>query len=657
MTKNYLKFRSRTLVVISLIIFSWIGLSIRLFQVQVINAAKYRELGFKQAQAQIPIPAVRGNIYDKNSKPLSRNIIKYSFATYPTKISSTKNLANKLSNHFGRTAQFYNEKLNKNKNFTYLERNLSKEESKSILDNLPEELIVERDSHRFYPNGNIAAQLIGYTDPDNLGLTGIEKQFNKYLTGTPGWVVRQLSGKGNSLPNNRLPSKAPVDGNNIQLTIDLDYQVVLQEELYRRINETEAQSGMGILINPQTGEILAMASLPDFDSNYPSKYSMEYHKNRVLTDQFEPGSTFKFVAAAAALKHQLVDLNEEFFCENGQFTFAGEIVNDHEDYGLLTFPQIIENSSNVGIIKIAERIGTKKLYRACRDFGFGMPTNISFSGESPGTLRHLTKWSGFSIASVSMGQEIAVTTLQLAMAYAAIANGGFLMKPLLVKQIIDSNGKSIYKESPEVLRKVSKPKVMKELTKMLTRVVETGTGTSAHLPGWSIAGKTGTAEKFIDGEYSKTKYISNFAGFFPSDNPQIVGVVVINEPKYGFHWGGIGAAPVFRRVVKRIINMDDSIQILKDKYHKQKPSMLVDDVFEPNNFPIKPIFTKAVYVNTDQYSNSMPDVRGMSLLQAKVILREMGYKIKFSGSGQVAWQSPKPGADIIEGSTCIIGLQ
>ena len=657
MTKNYLKFRSRTLVVISLIIFSWIGLSIRLFQVQVINAAKYRELGFKQAQAQIPIPAVRGNIYDKNSKPLSRNIIKYSFATYPTKISSTKNLANKLSDHFGRTAKYYNEKLNKNKNFTYLERNLSKEESKSILDDLPEGLIVERDSHRFYPNGNIAAQLIGYTDPDNLGLTGIEKQFNEYLTGTPGWVVRQLSGKGNSLPNNRLPSKAPVDGNNIQLTIDLDYQVVLQEELYRRINETEAQSGMGILINPQTGEILAMASLPDFDSNYPSKYSMEYHKNRVLTDQFEPGSTFKFVAAAAALKHQLVDLNEEFFCENGQFTFAGEIVNDHEDYGLLTFPQIIENSSNVGIIKIAERIGTKKLYRACRDFGFGMPTNISFSGESPGTLRHLTKWSGFSIASVSMGQEIAVTTLQLAMAYAAIANGGFLMKPLLVKQIIDSNGKSIYKESPEVLRKVSKPKVMKELTKMLTRVVETGTGTSAHLPGWSIAGKTGTAEKFIDGEYSKTKYISNFAGFFPSDNPQIVGVVVINEPKYGFHWGGIGAAPVFRRVVKRIINMDDSIQILKDKYHKQKPSMLVDDVFEPNNFPIKPIFTKAVYVNTDQYSNSMPDVRGMSLLQAKVILREMGYKIKFSGSGQVAWQSPKPGADIVEGSTCIIGLQ
>ena len=655
MTKNYLKFRSRILIVISFTIFSWIGLSFRLFQVQVIDGSKYRELGFKQAQAQISIPSVRGNIYDRRSKPLTRNIIKYSFATYPAKVRNKTKLANNLSNYFGRTPKYYKDKLEKNKNFTYLERNLSKAESSPILDDIPDGLIIERDSHRFYPNSNVGGQLIGYTDPDNFGLTGIEKQFNDYLTGTPGWVVRQLSGKGNALPNNRFPSKMPIDGNNIQLTIDLDYQVVLHEELSRRINETEAISAMGILMNPQTGEILAMASLPDFDSNYPSKYSMQQHKNRVLTDQFEPGSTFKFVAAAAALKHELVDLNEEFFCENGQFTFAGEIVNDHEDYGLLTFPQIIENSSNVGIIKIAKRIGAKRLYRACRDFGFGIPTNISFAGESPGTLRHITEWSGFSIASVSMGQEVAVTTLQMALAYAAIANGGFLMKPLLVKHIIDSDGNSIYSESPEVLRKISNQKVMKDLTDMLRRVVETGTGTNAYIPGWSIAGKTGTAEKFIDGSYSKTKYISNFAGFFPADNPQIVGVFVLNEPKYGFHWGNIGAAPIFRRVVNRIINMDDSIQILKDKYNKDKDPLIVMNGF--NESKIKPMLTKAKFVNIDKYNNSMPDVRGMSLLQAKIELRKLGYKIKFTGSGQVAWQSPKPGENLIEGSVCSIGLR
>ena len=216
MTKNYLKFRSRILIVISLTIFSWIGLSIRLFQVQVINGAQYRELGFKQAQAQIPIPAVRGNIYDRNSEPLTRNIIKYSFATYPAKISNKIMLANNLSDYFGRTPKYYKNKLEKNKNFTYLERNISKVESSSLLNDLPEGLIVERDSRRFYPNNNIAGQLIGYTDPDNFGLTGIEKQFNNYLTGTPGWVVRQLSGKGNALPNNRFPSKIPIDGKNIQ---------------------------------------------------------------------------------------------------------------------------------------------------------------------------------------------------------------------------------------------------------------------------------------------------------------------------------------------------------------------------------------------------------------------------------------------------------
>ncbi len=661
MTKNYLKFRSRVVVIVSMMVLVWIGLSMRLFQIQILDGSKYREQGSKQAQAQIPIPAVRGNIYDRYNKPLTRNIIKYSFATYPNKIGNPKMLANIMSNHFGRSPDYYNQKLTRNKTFTYLERNLNRNDCQEFLDELPPGLIVERDSRRFYPNGNIGAQLIGYTDPDSRGLTGLEQKFDHYLTGTAGWVVRQLSGKGKALPNNRFPTKTPLDGSNIQLTIDLDYQVVLHEELRRRIDETSAISAMGILMNPQTGAILAMATIPDFDANYPAKFPMETHKNRVLTDQFEPGSTFKFVAAAAALKYDLVNLDEEFFCENGQYTFAGEVVNDHEDYGLLTFPQIIENSSNVGMIKIAERIGSNRLYRTCRDFGFGMPTHINFAGESSGTLRRLENWSGFSIASVTMGQEVAVTTIQLAMAYSAIANGGFLMKPRLVSQIVNNNGKSVYREEPEVLRKISEPGVMKDLTAMLIRVVDTGTGTSARIPGWSIAGKTGTAEKFIDGEYSTSKYISNFAGFFPAENPQIVGVIVLNEPRYGFHWGGIGAAPIFRRVINRIINMDDSIQILKDKYKNTEEPLLMVDTYRKEHdktdmFP-KNLSTRAVYTQIAQNENAVPDVRGMSLLQAKVVFRQFGYQTKFNGSGQVFWQSPKPGTILAAGSICTIGLQ
>ena len=661
MTKNYLKFRSRIVVIVSIMVLAWIGLSMRLFQIQILDGSKYREQGSKQAQAQIPIPAVRGNIYDRNNKPLTRNIIKYSFATYPNKIENPKRLANSMSDYFGRSSDYYSQKLAKNTTFTYLERNMNRDDCQEFLKELPTGLIVERDSYRFYPNGNIGAQLIGYTDPDNHGLTGLEQKFDQYLTGTAGWVVRQLSGKGTVLPNNRFPTKTPLDGSNIQLTIDLDYQVVLHEELRRRIEETSAISAMGILVNPQTGAILAMDAIPGFDANYPAKFPMETHKNRVLTDQFEPGSTFKFVAAAAALKYDLVNLHEEFFCENGQYTFAGEVVSDHEDYGLLTFPQIIENSSNVGMIKIAERIGPNRLYRTCRDFGFGMPTHISFSGESPGTLRRLESWSGFSIASVAIGQEVAVTTLQLAMAYSAIANGGFLMKPRLVSQIVNNTGKPFYREEPEVLRKISEPSVMKDLTAMLIQVVESGTGTAARIPGWSIAGKTGTAEKFIGGEYSSSKYISNFAGFFPAENPQIVGVFVLNEPRYGLHWGGIGAAPIFRRVINRIINMDDSIQILKDKYKDTEEPLLMVDAFhnETKKADLVPknLSTRAIYTQIAKNENAVPDVRGMSLLQAKVVLRQFGYQTKFSGSGQVNWQSPKPGTILTAGSICTIGLQ
>jgi membrane peptidoglycan carboxypeptidase len=290
-----------------------------------------------------------------------------------------------------------------------------------------------------------------------------------------------------------------------------------------------------------------------------------------------------------------------------------------------------------------------------------MPTHISFAGESPGTLRRLENWSGLSIASVTIGQEVAVTTLQLAMAYSAIANGGFLMKPRLVSQIVNNTGKPVYREEPEVLRKISDPGVMKDLTTMLIRVVETGTGTGARIPGWSIAGKTGTAEKFIDGEYSSSKYISNFAGFFPAENPQIVGVLVLNEPRYGLHWGGIGAAPIFRRVINRIINMDDSIQTLKDKYKDTEEPLLMVDAYrnEPKKADLFPknLSTRAVYTQIAQNENAVPDVRGMSLLQAKVVLRQFGYQAKFSGSGQVNWQSPKPGTIMAAGSICTIGLQ
>ena len=299
-------------------------------------------------------------------------------------------------------------------------------------------------------------------------------------------------------------------------------------------------------------------------------------------------------------------------------------------------------------------MGRNPLYQYSRDFGFGTLTGIRFPGETQGTLRQIKDWSEISLAEVSIGYEVGVTALQMVSAYAAIANGGFLLKPRLVEQILGQNGNVVYAEKPEVIRKVADPEIMATVKDMLVEVVKTGTGTKARIQGWSVAGKTGTAHKFMDGSYSD-KYISNFAGFFPAENPQVVGIIILDEPKYGLHWGGYGAAPVFRRVAQRIINMDDSIQ-----YHKPKTkrfnTMIADNqnVAVPTSIPA--LNTVSPYSAYQDGYTIVPDVRGMSIRKAKQILIAANLRADFTGSGHVVWQSPKPGTKKLPGSICTMGL-
>jgi len=546
LTKTYLKFRSRVIIISGIIVISWIGLSMRLFQIQIIDGEELRIKGQAQGQIQEPLSAVRGNFYDRNNNLLTRNVIHYSLGVHPTKIRNKKVLAERLSLYTGRNANSYLKKLNSNKGFVYLERNLKHSQCADILINKPKGLIIERDARRYYPNENIASQVLGFVDIDDKGIAGLEQIFDQYLTGTPGWVVKQMSGKGKSIYKTNFPMQLPIDGANIQLTIDLNYQAILQEELSAQVKKTEAKSAMGLIINPQTGDILAMANVPDFDPNYPGRGELSWQRNRVITDQFEPGSTYKIVTAIAALDLNTVSLWHEFNCENGSYFYAGRKINDWENFGLLTLPQIIENSSNVGVIKIAETLGPTHLYKYSRDFGFGTPTQISLAGENSGTLRRVDDWSQISLAEVSLGHEVGVTAIQLGMAYSSIANGGFLMRPRLVNQIISSDGKTLYTEPPEVVRKITSKSVASTMTDILCRVVDTGTGTKAAINGWRVAGKTGTAQKFINGHYSNKNFISDFVGYLPADDPQLVGVIVLDEPRIGYHWGGHGAAPVFR---------------------------------------------------------------------------------------------------------------
>ncbi|NIA18809.1 MAG: PASTA domain-containing protein [Simkaniaceae bacterium] len=648
------------MIVSFLVIISWAGIATRLFQVQIMSGERYRLRGIQQGQSREPVLAVRGNIFDRNNTSLTRNIIHYSIGVQPAEIPDKKELAKKISTVTGRDTNYYLKKLNSGKAFVYLERNLRKDVFSAMDLAGTRGILIERNARRHYPQDNIAAQIIGLTDIDDHGISGLEKEYDNILIGSPGWIVKQRNGKGQLNPKTGYPSKPPVDGANIQTTLDLGYQSILQDELAHAVESFEATSATGIIMDPQTGNILAIASVPDFNPNNPSQYPVENRKIRAITDQFEPGSTFKVVATAGALDLKTISLYQEFNCEYGSYTTNNVRINDHEAYGLLTVGQIIQHSSNVGIIKIAETIGKNSLYRYCRDFGFGSLTNINLTGEVTGTLRKVEDWSNLSLPEVSMGHEVGVTAIQLAAAYSAVANGGYLLRPRLINQIVDQKGRIIYRESPEVIRKIATPQVMETLKSMLVKVVESGTGVNAQIRGWSVAGKTGTAQKFTDGKYSNIKFTSDFIGFFPADNPQILGVIIIDEPRYGKHWGSEGAAPVYRRVMQRIINMDDNLKAPKTQ--RQKSTFIVAEARETTTTtPLSSIST-ALLQTTEYYSEKeelvrTPEVRGMSLKKALSMLRQAHFKVKVNGSGKVIWQSPAPGKRVKRGNTCEIGLQ
>ena len=661
MTKTYLKYKTRITVLAGFILFSWAGLCARLFQVQVLNGSEYKIKVVEQSQKKQIIPANRGNIFDRNNKPLTRNIIHYTLSVNPKKVTDKIAVATAVSERTGEPKKKYIDKIDKNSNFEYLERNLQRETLGLLTNHSFTGLNIKRKYKRYYPHSNIGAQLIGYTNIDDEGISGIEKDFNKYLKGTSGWVHKTKGLSGKIQHKSGMPFNEPIDGNNIQLTIDLEYQSILEQELLKRQVETNAKSATGIIINPQSGEILAMASVPGFDNNNFSESEPELHKVRAITDQFEPGSTFKVVSAVAAIKQNDISLFEEFDCENGKYQYYNISVSDHEKYEMLTLPQIIKHSSNIGIVKMVERIGSKKLYETCRDLGFGSKTGINLKGEVTGKLSPYSDWSTVSLGQIAMGHEVGVTALQIATAYCAIANGGFLVKPRLIRQIIDQNNNQVFSEKTKVLRRIADVQTMKEIRQMLRGVIIDGTGENASISGWKIAGKTGTAQKWKDGKYSNKQFISNFVGFFPYDDPKILTFIMLDEPSQPFHWGSEGAAVAFNRVVKRIINMDNSITPPKNKKYVslKKPNdylnkeIDIKDEIEPERIELSFLSTQQIHGNKTE----VPEIRGFSMRKAMRVLRSFDLNFKIQGTGKVLWQSPRPGSIVKKETICVVGLE
>ena len=489
--------RARTLIVkVGLLLF-FVVVALRLVQIQVIDAAKYREKAERQYESRVDLPALRGKIVDRNQRQLVTNMMFVSFAADPKIIGDrASELAERFAQVFDKPKSQYLEKINlETRRFVYLERRVSPQYEKRINAASFEGLVVKDEPRRLYPYDHVAGQLLGFTDVDNKGLSGIELQLDTLLRGRNGYVIMQRDAIGRRRPSVDYPRIEPINGNTAELTIDIEYQAIAEEELRKGVERNKAESGLAIMLDPATGEVLAMANYPSINPGDPASAGPAAARNRVVTDMFEPGSTFKLVTAAAALERHLVQPDQKFNAEQGEYVVRlpnGKVRNkitDTHKYNVLTFREAIEFSSNIVMAKVSDIVGAEALYTTARNFGFGTECGIELPGEIRGELKKPTQWSGTTLNAMAYGYEVGVTPLQIATAYAAVANGGVLMKPFIVRQIVSPEGEVLHVTRPEVVRRVVSQATAHTLTQFLRGVVERGTGTLAAMKGIPLAGK------------------------------------------------------------------------------------------------------------------------------------------------------------------------
>ena len=530
-------------------------LAYRLFDIQVIGYSEYAGRAKDMHHIKIPLPAKRGQICDRNGNVLAMSVPMPSVYANPREVKDqASQVAGSLTQILGVNQDVLYKLLTRDKGFVWLKRKVTLEQKEKIKKlNLPGVHFLE-ESTRFYPKNKLAGHVLGFVDIDNKGMEGIELKLDTYLTGQPGQRLTEKDATGREIITWRSQEVPAVNGNNIILTLDEVIQYFVEEELDKVMEEYHPQSAVAIVMDPGTGEILALANRPHFDPNKFNKAATNAIKNRAVTDCFEPGSGFKMFIAAAALNENLYNLHDTIFCENGVYRVPGGTLHDHRPHGILTFQQVIEKSSNIGMAKVGQKMGEKTAYQYMKDFGFGNRTGILLPGEVTGIIHPLKKWSRMSITRIPMGHEVAVTAIQLTAAVSAIANGGKLMAPLIVKKITDSQGRTIELFRPRVIRDVINQGVTDKLTIALEGVVgPQGTAGRAALPEFKVAGKTGTAQKINpDGTYSHRDFVGSFIGFVPADNPRLVVTVILDSPK-PYYYGGVTAAPVFKNIAQKTL--------------------------------------------------------------------------------------------------------
>lgn len=636
MQTTSLLIRKRIAALFLLFTFCFCGLGVRVFWVQFVKGAELSAKATQNRMRDVPVESKRGIIYDRNRHELAISISTDSVYAIPAEVRKSKkqeDTAKKLAAILKMDEAKVLTRITRPSSFEWVKRQITPGQAKEIRELGLPGIDMTEESRRFYPKGTLASHILGISGTENTGLEGIDNYYDKMIGGTKGRIIIEHDATGAAIPEATHKYIPPVDGANLILTIDETIQYITERELDKAFKERQAARAAAIVMDPRTGEILAMASRPTFDPNDYGNYPAKNRRNFGINDAFEPGSTMKITTAAMAMEENIVNDQSRFFCP-GSVKVGTESIScaNHKAHGVQTFAEIVENSCNVGFVKVGLDLGHDKYYQYLYAFGFGKLTGIDLPGEARGILVPRSSARQIDLATMAFGQANAVTPIQLVSAVSAVANEGKLMKPHLVKEIVDNQGKVLKKYEPQLVKRVISAEAAKELCVILEGEVTQGTGQNAYIEGYRVGGKTGTAQKIKPGGgYMDNEYVASFIGIAPTDNPRLVCLVVVDAPKGYPYFGGTVAAPAAREIIR------DSLRYL-------------DEPLREDN--LKP-------AQEEKVDNSVvvPDVVNLSLSEANASLASRGLIAKVQGTGNIIWQqTPRAHSKLSKGSQVILYL-
>jgi cell division protein FtsI (penicillin-binding protein 3) len=649
MTERASRYRSRALVLTGCLLLFLGAIVLRLGYLQILRHDELARLAERQYSKTIPLRPERGLILDRNGYALAVSAPVESVYALPGRISDRAAVAAVLAPYLGERPRDLEQRLASDRPFVWVKVKIPPATAEAVRAQRLPGIGTVPEALRFYPNRELAAHVLGFVGRDDRGLEGIELANDKTLAGEAGLALVERDALGRDMTGQPTILKAPTPGTGLVLTIDATVQYLAERELEAAWRATGAKAGMVLAMDPRTGEILAMAMRPTFNPNAYQSATPEQWRNRAVTDPFEPGSTFKAILAAAALEEGVARPGDRFYGEQGVITIANRTIHDWKKYGWLTFQQVLQYSSNVGAIKVGLQVGRERYYRHVTAFGFGSLTGVGLPGESRGQLRPPDRWSGLSLASISIGQEVSVTGVQILAAFGALANGGRLMQPYVVRAFLDPNGQEVRRTEPRPVRQVISAQTAATLTDILTSVVAEGTGHKAVVQGYAVAGKTGTAQKPdpVTHVYSRKPGVLSFIGFVPSSAPRLVILALLDEPKTAV-WGSEAAAPIFAAVAAPVLRHLDvapteavpAIQIVRAGGREAGRD---------------PPAESSAGVPPDGEA-MMPDLTGKSLRQALALLGALDVDVAVAGRGVVVRQTPAPGTPLSPGAACRLEL-